>query len=269
MGEYDRAFVASERAREIFVRLGETARLATLDNNVGNIFYRQDRFEEAITYYESAYKALLDHQQWEQAGFALLNIAMCLIDLNDFPRSLDCYQRARDLYVHHNMPLLRDQADYNIASLYYLRGEYSRAIEMLSATGRSCEVTGDAYHRALCQLDLSEIYLELNWSDEATQMAHEAFLQFNKLGMPYESAKALANEAIGYMASNKKQSKPWSALPPHGKCSRVKRISSLAAASYSTCTRHSCSSMRDAIWKLASCAPERLCGVFRPLRIDW
>jgi CHAT domain-containing protein len=198
LGEYDRAFAASEQAREIFVRLGESARIASLDNNVGNVLYRQDRFEEAMAYYQRAYKALLDSQKWEHAGFTLHNIATCLINLNDFPGALDCYQRARDLYVRHNMPLPRDQADYNIASLHYLRGEYSRAIEMLLATRRSCEVTGDAYHRALCQLDLAEIYLELNLSEEAREMAHEGFLQFEKLGMRYESAKALANEAIAY-----------------------------------------------------------------------
>ena len=167
LGEYDRAFAASERAREIFVRLGETARIARLDNNVANILHRQDRFEEAIAYYERASKALSDLQLWEDVGLALLNVAMCLINLNDFRRALDCYQTARDLCVQHNMPLLRDQADYNIAYLYYLRGEYGRAIEMLFAVRRSCEVTGDSYHRALCQLDLSEIYLELNLSEEA------------------------------------------------------------------------------------------------------
>jgi CHAT domain-containing protein/Tfp pilus assembly protein PilF len=196
LGEYDRAFAASERAREIFVRLGETARIARLDNNVANILHRQDRFEEAMAYYERACKALSDLQLWEDVGLALLNVAMCLINLNDFRRALDCYQRARDLYVQHNMPLLRDQADYNIAYLYYLRGEYSRAIEMLFAVRRSCEGTGDTYHRALCQLDLSEIFLELNLSEEAREAAHHGFLQFEKLGMRYEAAKALANEAI-------------------------------------------------------------------------
>src|SRR5713101_237299 len=72
------------------------------------------------------------------------------------------------------MPLLVAQADYNIAYLYYLRGEYSRAIEALYAARRACEATGDAYHFALCHLDLSDIYLELNLSEEAREIAHEA-----------------------------------------------------------------------------------------------
>ncbi|MGB2591875.1 MAG: CHAT domain-containing tetratricopeptide repeat protein [Candidatus Acidiferrum sp.] len=198
LGEYDRAFKSSERAREIFTELGETRRIASLDNNVGNIFHRQDRFEEAMLHYERAYKILSENQDWERVAITLHNMAMCLISLNDFPKSLDCYQKARELCVRYDMPLLRDQADYNIAYLYYFRGEYSRAIEMLFATRRACETTGDAYHFALCHLDLSEIYLELNLSEEAREMAQEGFLRFEKLGMGYEAAKTLANEAIAY-----------------------------------------------------------------------
>jgi CHAT domain-containing protein len=198
LGEYDRAFRASELALEIFTRLGETRRIASLENNVGNIFHRQDRFEEAIEHYERAYKTLSEFEDWERAAITLHNMAMCLISLNDFPRSLDCYQQSRELCERYGMPLLRDQADYNIAYLYYFRGEYSRAIEMLLATRRACEVTGDAYHLALCHLDLSDIYLELNLSEDAGEMAHEGYLRFEKLGMGYEAAKTLANEAIAY-----------------------------------------------------------------------
>src|SRR5258705_7534618 len=196
LGEYDGALAGSERAREIFTRIGETGRLASLDNNVGNIFHRQDRFKEAIAYYERAYKALSEFADWEHVAVTLHNMAMCLISLNEFARSLECYQKARDLCVRYDLPRLRDQADYNIAYLYYFRGEYSRAIEMLFATRRACEASGDAYHFALCHLDLSDIYLELNLSEEAREMAHEGFVRFDKLGMGYEAAKTLANEAI-------------------------------------------------------------------------
>ena len=217
LGEYERAFQASERAREIFNQLGETRRIASLENNVGNILHRQDRFEEALAHYERAYKTLSEFEDWERVAITLHNMAMCLISLNDFPRSLDCYQKSRELCERYGMPLLRDQADYNIAYLYYFRGEYSRAIEMLFATRRSCEVTGDAYHHALCYLDLSEIYLELNLSAEAREMAHEGMLRFEKLGMGYETAKTLANEAIAYG----QQGKAVQALELFGKAREI------------------------------------------------
>jgi len=196
LGEYERAFAASTRAREIFTRMGEGKRLANLENNVGNIFHRQDQLDEALAHYERAYKTLAEYGEWEDSAVALHNMAMCLVGLNDFSRSLDCYQKARELCVKYNMPRLRDQADYNIAYLYYFRGEYSRAIEMLLATKRACEESGDEYRLALCDLDLSEIYLELNLSEEAREIAREGFLRFEKLGIAYDAARALANEAI-------------------------------------------------------------------------
>ena len=80
-----------------------------------------------------------------------------------------------------------------------------------------CEATGDAYHFALCHLDLSEIYLELNLSEEAREMAQEGFLRFEKLGMGYEAAKTLANEAIAYG----QQGKTVQALERFGKAREI------------------------------------------------
>ena len=196
LGEYDRAFQASERAREIFERLKEPLRIARLEINVGNIFHRQDRFEEALAHYERGYQGLLPSGDTEGLAVVLSNMAVCLISMNDFPRALSTYQRARSVCEANGMPLLVAQADYNIAYLYYLRGEYSEAIDRLYAARRSCEATGDAYHFALCHLDLSDVYLELNLSEEAREIAHEGFLRFEKLGMGYEAAKTLANQAI-------------------------------------------------------------------------
>ena len=196
LGKYDQAFAAAEEAKKIFRELGDDKRWAHVEINVGNIYHRQDRFEEGLACYERAYEMLLPFRDAEGLAVALYNMAVCLITLNDFPRVLATYQRAREMCVKHGMTLLVTQSDYNIAYLYYLRGEYSRAIEMLRATREECEKNGDAHVLALCYLDVSEIYLELNLSVEAKEAAHEGFLRFQKLGMGYEEAKCLAFEAM-------------------------------------------------------------------------
>lgn len=203
LGEYDRAFAAAEEAKQIFERAGDKQRLGHLEINVGNIYHRQDRFEEGLACYERAYETLLPFRDAEGLAVALYNMSVCLITLNDFPRALATYQRAREMCVQHEMTLLVTQADYNIAYLYYLRGEYSRAIEMLRATRQKCEENGDAHVWALCYLDLSEIYLELNLSAEAQDVAHEGYLRFQKLGMGYEEAKCQANEAMALSQTGK------------------------------------------------------------------
>src|SRR5215813_3062862 len=58
-GQYERAFRLGEQARQIFRTHKDRLRLARLDSNIANIFYRQDRFQEAIELYERAYSEFL------------------------------------------------------------------------------------------------------------------------------------------------------------------------------------------------------------------
>lgn len=196
LGRYDRALEAADAARAIFHKTGDTRRLGHVEINIGNLHHRQDRFEDALACYERAYEILTPLRDSEGLAVTLYNMAVSLITLNDFPRALATYRRAREMFVKYGMTLLVTQSDYNIAYLYYLRGEYSRAIQMLRATRVDSEKNGDAHVHALCFLDLSEIYLELNMSGEAREIAHEGYLLFQKLGMGYEEAKCLANEAM-------------------------------------------------------------------------
>jgi CHAT domain-containing protein len=197
LGRYADAEARAEEARRIFTRAGDRLRLARLDSNLGNIRLRQDHFVEALALYRRAHAAFLELGQAHDVAVALHNMAVCYICLNQFEDALRSHREARDFCEAHGLPLLVVEADYNVAYLYYLRGEYNRAIELYQAARRRSEALGDAYHRALCDLDQSELYLELNLIEEGVELAHEAFAGFDRLSMGYEAAKALTNLAIG------------------------------------------------------------------------
>jgi CHAT domain-containing protein len=196
LGRYDEAVAKGERAAAIFRKQGNTRRLARLEINIGNIYHRQDRFTEALAIYDRAYQELLKHDDGEALAAVLSNLSLCYISLNDFPKALEFHRIARDECHQRGMPILVAYADYNIAYLYFLRGEYGRAIKMLRDASASAGKANDAYQLALCNLDLSEIYLELNLSAEAGELGRAANEGFRKLGFGYEAAKALAFAAI-------------------------------------------------------------------------
>jgi CHAT domain-containing protein/tetratricopeptide (TPR) repeat protein len=196
LGQYDAAMEKAQRARGIFERAGDRLRLARLDTNMGNILFRQDRFEEALELYRRAYGAFGEVGSPQDVAILLKNMATCQICLNDFRQALETYREARTYSLDHDLPLLAAGADYNIAYLYYLKGEYTRAIEMYRAARDHCHATGDTYREGLCDLDQSEMYLELNLSEEGAHMARRALGAFRQLGMSYEAAKALTNLAI-------------------------------------------------------------------------
>jgi CHAT domain-containing protein len=197
LGRYDEAFAGAQRAQDIFLQHGDHLHLARLDTNMGNVLHRQDRFEEALERYQRAYTTFArigDDPQ--DVAITLQNMATCQISLNQFHEALETYRTVRAHSVSHNLPLLVAHADYNIAYLYYLRGEYTRAMEIYRATREHCHTLGDAYHQGLCDLDQSEMYLELNLSEEGAHLARRAFDTFQQLGVGYETAKAVTNLAI-------------------------------------------------------------------------
>ena len=196
LGRYDQALAKGKRAAEIFKKQGNTLRLARLEINLGNIYHRRDRFAEALAFYQRAYQELLKHDDGEALAAVLSNLSLCYISLNDFPKALEFHRIAREQCAQRGMPILVAYADYNIAYLYFLRGEYGRAIQMLHEASVSATKADDAYQSALCKLDLSEIYLELNLSTEAKDLGRAANESFTQLGFAYEGAKALAFAAI-------------------------------------------------------------------------
>jgi CHAT domain-containing protein/tetratricopeptide (TPR) repeat protein len=197
LGRYEEALAAGERAQAIFSQEGNEWRLARLEINIGNVYQRQDRFVEAVQHYQRAYDDLVTRDDAEGLAAVLSNLSLCCIFLNDFPKALEFHQKARGHCEQKGMPILVAYADYNIAYLYFLRGEYGRAIKMLRQAATSAKKAQDAYQLALCDLDLSEIYIEVNLSAEAVDLAHRAHAAFNALGFGYEGAKALAFAAIG------------------------------------------------------------------------
>jgi len=133
LGRYDEAFASAQEARAIFERHGDRLRLARLDSNIGNILYRQDRFPEALALYERAHEELRRVGQPQDVAAVLINMVVCCTSLNEFQKALQIYGEARRYCEAHDMPLLVVQADYNIAYLHYLRGEYTRALELYRA----------------------------------------------------------------------------------------------------------------------------------------
>jgi CHAT domain-containing protein len=196
LGKYDEALASAAEARSLFERHAAAVNLARLDSNVANIMARQDRFDEALPIYRRVYEQLTAIGDPPDVAAVLSNMALCHINLGDFTSALETYHAARAYCDRHEMPLLVTQADYNIAYLHYLRGEYTRALDLYRTAREHSERVGDAYHGALCSLDCSEMYLELNLCEEAAELAEQARAQFGALRMVYEQAKAVTNLAI-------------------------------------------------------------------------
>ncbi len=196
LGRFDEARKAASDARHIYEKYGDRLRLARLDANTGNIFHRQDRFAEALECYRGALGIFRDHGAPQDLASALFNVAVCSIALGAFDDANAAYRELLEICHREGMHLLEVKADYNIAYLHFLKGEYAEAIRLYQLTRTRCLEIEEDYHRALCDLDQAEIFLELNLGREARHLAHLAHVEFTKLKMGYEAAKSLVFLAV-------------------------------------------------------------------------
>ena len=202
LGRYAEAEEDAARARAILERHGDPLRIARLESTEGNILLRQDRHRQAIERFERALAEFRRRGEAQDVVVVLHNIAVSSIAIHDFDKALASYRELSEHCARHDMPLAALRADYNIAYLYYFRGEYTRAIELYQITRRKCETLGDPYHGALCDLDQAEIYLELNLVEQGGRLARLARDSFEESGNGYEAAKATAFMAIAAAQRN-------------------------------------------------------------------
>jgi tetratricopeptide (TPR) repeat protein len=193
LGRYEEALAWAARARRIFEQDGDLLRLARLDSNEGNILHRQDRYADALSMYERAVQGLREAGDPGSAAIALRNMAVCHTALFDFDRAMACYNEASALYRENNLPLLAAEIKDNIAHLYFLRGDYIQA--MLAYREGGAQDRGNTFHLAVARLDESELLLELNLFTQASKLAAEAAARLQRLGIKYERAKAVLNQA--------------------------------------------------------------------------
>lgn len=196
LGDYARVHTWERAARTAFEAAGDRLRLAILDHNFANVLYRQAHWQEALERYDSAYREFQRLERHEDAAVCLNNVAACHIDLHHPDEALAIYGESRAYCQAQGLDQLVMEVDYHVAYLSYLRAEYNRAVHLFQRARREAVAAGDEYQLGLCDLDLSEIYLELNMVDDAAELARSAFECFDRLKMPHESAKALTNRAV-------------------------------------------------------------------------
>lgn len=196
LGRFDLAENWAERSRELFTQMGDRVRLARLDANVAVVLHRQHDFEEALRLSLRAHDRLQAQGTSQDVAVTLRNMLVCYVGLRNVAMALDVFERARAFADRHRFPRLVLEADYNIAYVHQIAGDYEKAIHLYEKTRAGFRDWGDAFHDSLCDLDQSEAYLDIHELDEAETLARKAKDGFERLGVGQEAGRALIHLAI-------------------------------------------------------------------------
>jgi CHAT domain-containing protein len=202
-GRYDEALALASDAREIFSTYGERLLAAQLETNVGNIHHRMDQYRQALECYERAGEVFEELSDLTAQAVVAFNCANIYSNLDDFRQSQALYERAYELYDAQGMELAATQVRYSLGYLHFLKGECHQAMRVLHEVREQVTRLKDERLAALCELDLAEIYLQLNLHHEAANLAALARDRFQTLTMRYEAAKSLTYRGLAMLHQDK------------------------------------------------------------------
>ena len=198
-GRYDEALEVARLAEQWLKDHGDNIGYARLCTNVAILYFRLDQHKLSYDHYVTAAQIFEEAGDRQAAAQAYLNLANTLSWFDRFEESDAMYERAEQISKELHLDELSSQVHYNRSYLLALRGRYSESLQGFSRLREHFKSSGSLRHAALCDLDETEIYLQLNLSKDAVALAGEAAGQFKQIGMLYEEAKAQAFNGLALM----------------------------------------------------------------------
>ncbi|MFX1533406.1 MAG: tetratricopeptide repeat protein [Promethearchaeota archaeon] len=105
-GSVETALLPLYQAKEIFEQLEHQQALAIINNNLGNIFYLQGKYEECLSFYESAYLTLQDVGDQQNAAKALSNLGRVYHRLGHYREALRFFEQ-----TYNDLQAIGDKAE--------------------------------------------------------------------------------------------------------------------------------------------------------------
>lgn len=189
LGLYDDALAVGREARRVLGQAGPVE-VAKLETNIGNIYYRLDRYKQALKRYELARDLLRSAGDADMRAHVDLSRSNILSEMDRPDEALQLLNGAAAVWKKRRQRLMASQALSKIAYLNFLRGSYSAALAGYYQAREQLDEMGSTRLVAWCNLEIAEVLLALNSFTDASEAASLARASFTALEMPYESAQA-------------------------------------------------------------------------------
>jgi len=196
VGRYEEAIAVGLEAEDSFRLTGDEEGHARLCVNLGTVYQRLDQHSLSLEYHVKAIEYFTRAGNEQALAQVYLNAGNALGCLARFDEADGSYAASVGISSRLGLAELAAQARYNRAYLYFLRGRNMQAVEHYEELRILFNENGSHRHAALCDLDETEIYLQLNLPKEAARLARSAIQAFDRLVMRYEQAKATVYLAI-------------------------------------------------------------------------
>ena len=190
-GRASEALAMGAEARAALAGLQQPQLAAQLESNLGNVYFRLERFPEAEACYRRAIEGFAALGDPAGLAFALYNLANVETNAHRFEAAEAHFSEAEALFSAGGLTVLAADCRYGRAYLEFRRGRYAQAQAALERSRAEYAALSKPGGPALCTLDLAELFLKLEAHRDAADAARSAAEDFAAAGLSAEQARAL------------------------------------------------------------------------------
>ncbi|MGA9773803.1 MAG: CHAT domain-containing tetratricopeptide repeat protein [Blastocatellia bacterium] len=191
LGRYDEALDCGLEAREIFLAHKDRLSVGKIEHNLGNIYFRRDRYREAEHFYRSARARFEAENDEKQCVLIDTNLATALIFQHKFRDAARLYKDALAQAEALGLGITQAVIECDLGCLALFQGRYDQALDYLEKSRRRYSALGMTHESAIAEQEIANAYLELNLAPEAAEIYGRITPTFDHLGMRAEQARAL------------------------------------------------------------------------------
>ncbi len=195
LGRYDDAIATGLAAIPILTKHGDELAAGKIEMNLSNIVSRRSQHREALEYCASARRRFKKAKEPKWQAMAENGLANTYAELNEFQKAEQFYALAFETAVAAKMHVTEAEIEASMGNLALLRGRYADALRYLELSRRKFDVLAMPHQTAIADLEIADIYAELNLNAEAVEIYERVCDEFKRLKLRAEEARSRLNYA--------------------------------------------------------------------------
>ena len=195
LGRYDEAVDCGLRARDVFLSENDIYSTGKIEHNIGNLFWRRDKYRESEPFLESAHRRFLEKPEHRPTSMGENSQAFVKALQNNFLEAEKIYEISLNRAKQNELTVTRAEIEIGLSNLYLYQGKFDLALNFMENSRRTYDSLNMPHQSVNCELEIADIYLELNLLPEALNFYRQTDEKFSRLGMRAELARSLLNHA--------------------------------------------------------------------------
>lgn len=183
-GHFHKSKSLYNRAADLAIQLDNPVLQAIITGNIGNVFLKQQNYQEATQNYSSALKVFQDQKDEKGEARMLLSLGSVYSTIGNYDLALEYYQKA---LLIDSKKEVKDVSTailiMNIGWIHFEQELYNEAIFSFEKALKILQIKNDKFYIAGCHSSLAKIYHQLDQLDLAYEYAEKSLATSSDLNV--------------------------------------------------------------------------------------